>query len=750
MNAAKYLIFNKPRLLFLFSTLILFLLALGNSRLEKDFSIRLWFAQNDPNVETLNFLEKTFGPNETLILTLEHKSGKSFNSDESFKNLVPIVDRLYQAPHIMKIKYVNGVEAAVKISDEEVDIFPFYDEDENIVRQSFLTDRPELFNGFISSDHSKVFIHLYAKPSFDKSFDFIDTMNFVRSLEGEFKDYKFGYNGFISLVEGFQRVSLNDLSVLLPIAIVIIFIFFLFYFKNFQFSVFTTLLIILNITAVTGISGWLGYPVQSIYIILPVTLFVISIADIIHIVSSYISATGESDNKLASTIEKNFNTTLLTSITTSIGFLSFLTSDLVPIYEMGILCAIGSIFTWITTYTMLLPVMRVFPNLILIKREESYLQKKLRVERLFFKRWLWHIPFLIITLTALYLGLQNEVNTTAKNYFSKNTRMSKDAKVLTDTLGGSESIELIFDSGIQGGVKNINFFKKYLIFEDYLHTSNIAKNIFSASRSLRETSKAILDRSLSQIDDSSQLASLIFSSQLMTNEMNSLSEFISIDERYMRISMIWDVNGSKESRIMSKRLVSKAIELGLHLQISGKQYLYYQMTDYVSSTFIKSMTLVITSIFVIFLITFRSISIAAIALIPNVIPLIIGFGAMYLMGYEIDITTVMIGSVTFGIAVDDTIHFVFHYIKELKKGRSVNESLDNVIYSISPALIITSLILISGFFIFQFSDFMPNRNFGVTGGIVIGLAIIVDIFWLPLFLKYIPTGSINEVMNDNR
>ena len=135
------------------------------------------------------------------------------------------------------------------------------------------------------------------------------------------------------------------------------------------------------------------------------------------------------------------------------------------------------------------------------------------------------------------------------------------------------------------------------------------------------------------------------------------------------------------------------------------------------------------------MVVFRSIRIGLVALIPNCLPLIFGGAFFFLFDKPLDIGTVLVMSVCLGIAVDDTIHMLSNYNRLVREGLNHRDALTELLSHTSPALIVTTLILASGFGTLAFADFIPNMYFGIMTALILSSALITDLLFLPLVLE---------------
>ncbi|MEC7182764.1 MAG: MMPL family transporter, partial [Bdellovibrionota bacterium] len=209
---------------------------------------------------------------------------------------------------------------------------------------------------------------------------------------------------------------------------------------------------------------------------------------------------------------------------------------------------------------------------------------------------------------------------------------------------------------------------------------------------------------------------------------------VTLDNSEIRLSILWDLLDSKTSLETIDKIEKKAKDLGLNAYATGKLPLYQRMDGYVVKTFFTSITMALVLVTILLIVIFKSFKFGFLSLIPNVYPLVLGAGAMQLMGKNIDLGTALVTSVCLGIAVDDTIHFLTNLNRRLKKSNDLEYSLAQVLTFTGPALLFTTIILVAGFGVLAFADFVPNYNFGILSVLVLITALITDLVLLPAIL----------------
>ncbi len=191
---------------------------------------------------------------------------------------------------------------------------------------------------------------------------------------------------------------------------------------------------------------------------------------------------------------------------------------------------------------------------------------------------------------------------------------------------------------------------------------------------------------------------------------------------------------------------AKAKKPELEVYLTGTMALMMRMADEVATSQFASFSLALGVISVIMVITLGSLQAGAIAMIPNVIPALLGFGLMGLLGVPLDTDTILIAPLIIGLAVDDTIHFMTHYRVELIRTKSIELALSSAINEVGQAVMFTTMVLGLGFALLSFSDYLGMAKLGFFGSLAIFVALLCDLFLIPaLIIVFKPTFGLKNV-----
>jgi len=209
---------------------------------------------------------------------------------------------------------------------------------------------------------------------------------------------------------------------------------------------------------------------------------------------------------------------------------------------------------------------------------------------------------------------------------------------------------------------------------------------------------------------------------------------ITLNEDALHLTVLWTIGSSSKALAMIERIETQAKHLDLDIVVTGKYQIFQRLEKLVVDSFITSVIAAFLLISVLLMIFFRSIWLGALAIIPNIVPIIVGGAVLALTGETLNVGTVLIISVALGIAVDDTVHILSEFSQLRRSGISKEASIREVITNTSPTLLITTMVLVVCFSMFGLASFTPMQMFGVTTAVCLGSAYIFDITLLPALL----------------
>ena len=458
------------------------------------------------------------------------------------------------------------------------------------------------------------------------------------------------------------------------------------------------------------------------------------------------------------TTNKMFWPILYTALTTIIAFLSLIFSGIKPIIDFGWMMTLGLITSFIITFTLLPSLISFVPiqNISLQKYDDSkitYFFAKLSQNN--------HKTIFTITIVVIVLSLVGisrlEVENSFINYFSKKTEIYKGMKLIDEKLGGTTPLEIILKFPKKEKQKNNDDDE----FEDWDNeeSQDDDKYWFTKDKIDRISSVHNYLDNLPQVGKVLSFSSIIDVATILNNnkplgtlEMGVLyskipesikseiiDPYISIKDNEARINLriIDSQENLRRNDLIKKINYDLKNELGLEqseFKLAGVLILFNNLLQSLFKSQILTLGLVMIGIFGMFLILFKNIKLSLIGVVPNFIAAFFILGVIGLLGIPLDMMTITIAAITIGIAVDNSIHYIYRFKEEFNNSNDYNKTLDLCHSTVGKAILNTSITIVFGFSILVLSKFIPTIYFGIFTGLAMLLAMVSVLTLLPALI----------------
>ena len=544
-----------------------------------------------------------------------------------------------------------------------------------------------------------------------------------------------------------------------------------FIFRNLRWVAMPLLGCATSVIVMIGLLGFIGWKVTVISSNFIALMLILNMAMNIHVTVRYLQLKKEfpqltKSEAILEASQKMMLPILYTVLTTICAFLSLVFSGIKPIIDFGWMMTLGLMVSFLITFLLL-------PSLINLLSSENEMnlkdtEKSLITSALgsFTKKNKFLIlgsTFIIILLSVIGI-LKLEVENSFINYFDKETEIYKGMKKIDDDLGGTTPLNIIlkFPSKSDKPEKEEDEFEEW---EEDETENDKAKYWFTRDKmdkiikvhdyldSLPEIGKVLSFGSILRVAEdlnSKELQSLeiavLYSKIPESIKKEIISPYISVKKDEARISV--RVKDSLEELRRNDLIKKINIELNTKLGLNKDEYklagvliLFNNLLQSLFKSQILTLGIVMLGIFLMFFVLFRNIIISLIGVVPNFIAAFFILGIIGLLGIPLDMMTITIAAITIGIAVDNSIHYIYRFREEFKKINDYNKTLDKCHSTVGIAILNTSITIVFGFSILVLSNFIPTIYFGVFTGIAMLLAMISVLTLLPkLILILKPFG----------
>ncbi|MGR3317529.1 MAG: efflux RND transporter permease subunit [Candidatus Anammoxibacter sp.] len=758
------------------------------SSVKTDNSIEIWLKQDDPALTFYNKFKEDFGNEEFLLITIDDED--IFNTEN-----IRLISRI--SLELMKLKGISDVTSLSTIFKQKLNT-PYFKEllttnkkadsktnTLDVLRQELLTD-PLYVNNVISKDGKTTAIiamvegpvandkegkEFYAEQNWSEFRK--ELVNNVRKII-ESVDSDIYLAGPTVINAELDRMSQQDLAMFVPLMFCIAFIVLIILFRKVSGVILPMAAIGISNVWTIGLYAVCGNSMNMISGIMTPVIFIITLATSIHIINHYYFETSGSSNRqsIIDTMKVMGIPCFFTCLTTAIGFLSLMTSDVSPVKVTGGFTSAGImisffISTVLITITFLFfgskrsnhkrsvnpepaplePATQLFHNL--LGRISSFVCHKTRFILIFF------VVLIAVSVCGI---LRLKIESDIIKAFPEDSEIIIANDHIEDNLTGLLPLEIVVSSSNNETIINPKTLNSIGEFQDFLMSINEVTFTLSAVDVIKRVNQTINkgDIQYYKIPESAKDAGIclnmasLYGGSIVDNLFNQDKTSARISVRMKQVGS--DQYGKILDRI--KDYIKNNIPENISMKITGVVHLLIKMQDYLLVSQIKTFSLAFATIFIVMIFLLRSIKFALISMIPNIIPVVFTIGAMGYMGIRLDAGTMMIASVAIGIAVDDTIHFLYRFKKEfnqrvishadpmsnLNPNVDIREhyiiSIDQTLQHVGRAIIFTSIIAFCGFLALCLSQFKPIQYFGLLTAITMVNALIADLFVLPSCLLF--------------
>lgn len=565
----------------------------------------------------------------------------------------------------------------------------------------------------------------------------------ANSTMHKFPDYEIVFTGGVPMMAAFAQATAADLSVLLPVAILIITLILRSVLGSTSLSALVLLVALASVLVTLGIAGLSGHVINNATSIVPLIIFILVIASTMHIAIHYARGLHTDNSRkirneqAKASFTSNFAPILVSNVTTAISLLSLIFVDSPPLRQLGIFSAMGVMVGLVFT-VILFPALLSSTAKTIRSRISDGIQGALnRYARSIENRKLWYLIPLIATLICMSGLFRLNVDDDFVEFFDVGTDFRYQTDRATSLLSGPNHIEVLLETTPESNVFEGQFIKQLHDLTSWLRGREHVSNVLSFSDVMNEVALAFTNQPATQSQSAGELAQLFLLYELSLQQGQTNTDFLRADQRQARISVLLDETSSNDIQSLEMEILDwhRDRESTYEITVTGENIPVAHLSEMNIRSMIVGIALSLTFTAILVGLIFKSASIGAIALITTIVPVAAGFGFWGWSSGSIGLAATAIVALTIGIVVDDTVHLLYRYIDGRK--RLALDNAHSTAYSIhraGSAIVSTSLILVIGLSVLLLSEFEVNSTLGAITCLIISTALAFDLFVLPKLL----------------
>lgn len=558
-------------------------------------------------------------------------------------------------------------------------------------------------------------------------------------------------SGMPIVIEYLNHTLDKDLQVIIPMTFVVVILFLAILFRRFSGVIYPIVVFVLSLVSAVGIMAALRLDMTNITTILPSFLLVVSISDAVHVLALFYpeyQKTGNKEEAVVAAMSRAGLPILMTSLTTAGGMVSFMAAKIVPIADLGIVIPTAVFLALFYTVFLLPAFLAIFP----VKRKENHEARKKQLDGffIFLARFTCNRQGVVIGFSGCLLvlavvGIANlRFEHNALKWFPRDSKIRMDTEKIDQQMGGTVSFDVIIDTGKADGLYNSDFINALEAsvqkFSGYATKDLFVGKVLALTMVLKETNRALHE-------NRQEFYSLPKSSDLIAQELfvfqlsgsDDLDELV--DQQFSKTRFTMHVPYRDTSKY--KKFVND-VEADLHnrfpdcvITATGVNALFVEILNNVMKTMARSYTIALILISLLMIVMLGKIRMGLLSMIPNLFPILMVMGLMGWLGIPLDLGTVLIGSISIGLVVDDTIHFLHHFGKQYDQCGDPLLATEKTLKTVGRAMLVTSLVLVGGFLCNLFSDLNVNKNIGFLLAATILIALVTDFLLTPALLSLV-------------
>jgi len=745
-----------PWTVIVITLLLAFAAAAGGKNLFFTTDYRAFFSSENPQLIAFEDLQDEYTKNDSVIFILTPENGELY--DPEFLEAVQwLTEESWQIPYSIRVDSVTNFQHTRAEEDDLIveDLVgePTSLESEQLGQvRDVARNEPQLFQRLVSDrDHVTGINVTIQLPGVAPAEEVPEVANFSRDLkqrlEEKYPSVEARLSGIVMMNMTFQEASQQDLMTLVPAMYLVILVALGLMLRSFSGTVATLFLLTFSIMGAMGLAGWVRLGLTGPSVTAPTIILTLAVADSVHILATMFHEMRHNGlakkDAIVESLRVNYQPIFLTSLTTAIGFLTMNFGEVPPFAHLGNITAVGVLIAFLLSITFLPAAMTVLPVKVKpVSTQRSSLMDRLADFVIARKQFLfWAMAIVMVALIAFIP--RNELNDNFLEYFDDSFDFRQSSDYMTENLTGLYDVHYSLGSGESEGVSDPEFLEKVQAFTDWFRSQPQVVHVNVITDTFKRLNKNLHgdDDAYYRIPEQKDLAA----QYLLLYEMSlpyglDLNNQLSVDKSATKLSVVMETMTTNEVLVLMDEARAWLDENGLpDMKVEGSSTTV--MFANIGYRNIRAMliaaiaALVIISLLLIF--ALKSLKYGLISLVPNLAPAAVGFGIWGLLYSEVGLALSVVVSVTLGVVVDDTIHFMSKYLRARREqGLAGEEAIRYAFRRVGMALLVTTIVLTAGFLVLALSPFKVNSDMGLMTAITISLALIIDFLFLPpLLLK---------------
>ena len=727
----------------------------GMSKLEFSANYRTFFSDENPELAAFENLQATYTKNDNILFVIEseNEGGTAFTNN-TLAAVEALTAEAWKIPYAIRVDSVSNFQYTKAIEDDLIvedlvinakDLTPA----ELLSRKKISIDEPLLVNQLVTPSGEVTAVNVVLQYPEKSLMEVPEAVNAARALreriKTEFSGINISLTGVSMLNNTFSEVGQMDAGTLIPLMFLVILVMAWLILRSFAGTVAILLVIAFSTIVGMGVAGFFGVKLTPISMSATTVILTLAVADSVHILISLRGLMREGLSKIEAipeAVRLNFMPVTITSVTTIVGFLSLNFSDSPPFWHLGNITAVGIGAAWLFSLTLLPVLMSLLPVKVKEAHEAEWSQTMMTRLANFvivnYRKLLVGVSVVVLAFIAFIPTIT--FNDQWVEYFDERVEFRTDSDQALKHFG-LYPIEFSVPALDSGGISEPEYLDNLEKFAVFLRSQSEVIHVYSISDIMKRLNKNMHgdDQSFYRIPDNRELsAQYLLLYELSLPYGLDLNDRINVDKSATRVTAMLHkatTSQTKDFLAISRQWMAENLPEYMQAQPTSAQVMFTYITDRNVQNMITGTIAAIFAIALIMIVALRSFRLGMLSMIPNGLPLLMTFGAWALFVGEVGFSVATVASISLGIIVDDTVHFLSKYVRARnEKGLSAEDSIRYAYRNVGMAIVVNTIILVVGFLVLTTSSFKLNVDMGLMTIMSILFALLLDFLFLPALL----------------
>lgn len=735
---------------------------LGVLRARFSTDYRIFFSHDDPGLNAFVKLENVFTQTDNVLFVVRAREGTVFQKD-ALEAMQELTELGWKLPYAARVDSLTNFQQA-RADGDDITVGKLVEGPARSLSAEQLaqvgataTAEPLLFGSLLARDSKtagvNVMLRLPREDPMAVSVAAAAGRKAVEQISAKHPGLEIRPSGMAYVNDAFMQVSIEDMALMIPLMMAVMLLVMGFILRSVKATAAVAAIIWISAALSMAIAGWLGYPLSPTSVAAPMIVLTVAVADGVHIVLGMMDAMRAGLTKQAAIVESvtsNLEAVTYTWLTTVVGFVCLNYSDAPPVTHLANMTVFGVTVAWLFSITFL---PALLASLTLRVPKASKVQHSAWLESLaslvIRRRGIVLGSAVVITAVGAICASQLQTNDQFIGYFDESIPFRRDVDFTMKHLSGIYRLEYQVGSGGPSGVSDPTYLERLEAFAVWLRAQKEVQHVYSVTDVLKRVNQVMNGGGDAEyrLPTSRPAAA----EALLLYEMNlpaglDLTDRINIDKSAARLSVTVHDLSTRDLTAFAHRSEAWLREntpKPMWAEATGPVVIFSQLSDRNARSMMRADFISLALISLCMVLVLRSLKLGLISVVPNVVPIVVGYGLWWLFVGQMNIVASIAASIALGIIVDDTIHFLTKFqAMQRKEGLGTEEAMRKTLGHVGPAMLSTTVILMLGFGVLTLSSFQMTSYLGWLSLIIIGLAPVADLMIAPaLVMALSPTAA---------